>query len=675
MLLYAFTIFLSAFLLFQIQPIIAKMILPWFGGVAAVWITAMFFFQMMLLSGYLYAHWSIRTLAPRSQTVLHTILLAASLLLLPVAPSLAWKRAATELPVVRILGLLTVSIGLPYFLLSTTSPLIQAWYARSYKTALPYRLFSLSNLASLLGLLSYPILVEPRATIRQQSIAWSAAYGVFVVLGIAAAVMSTRRSPSHPPISPAGNESVVPVSGPPKARDLFLWLLLAAGASTLLLATTNHLTENVASIPFLWVLPLGLYLLTFIITFDYERLYHQKTFLWLTMIALGGMTFTLNWWGTYTTVRMVIPTYSAGLFVCCMFFHGELVRRKPDARYLTSFYLMLAVGGALGGLLVGLLAPSLLPGNFEFPIALAFCAALLLLIARENGDLVIRISSWATSLVVIVAACWYVYLFVRDMRVMERNFYGSLWVYEERAGTPYETTILVHGRIHHGKQYANPAARREPLGYYSTISGVAHAVTLLRPSALRIGVIGLGTGTLSAYTDAHDTLRYYEINPLVEKLARTEFTYLADSLGAIEVVLGDGRLSLESEPAQQYDLLVVDAFNGDAIPIHLITREAMELYFRHLKPSGILALHLTNTHLDLASVVKNLALHLGKHPLFISNASSEEWNISSSAWALLSSEHIAPPPATPVTSTWDPAPRPDLRLWTDDYSNLFQILR
>lgn len=677
MLLYALTIFLSAFLLFQIQPIITKMILPWFGGVASVWITAMFFFQTTLLGGYLYAHWSIRSLASKSQTVVHALLLIASLLVLPVAPSLSWKPAGTELPILRILALLILSVGLPYFLLSTTTPLVQAWYARAYKAALPYRLFSLSNLASLMGLVSYPIFVEPHLTIRQQSLVWSAAYVSFVALGIAVVVMSRRHSPSNPGNALAEQETAAVTGSPPGARDMILWLLLAAGASTLLLSTTNHLTENVASIPFLWVLPLGLYLLTFILTFDYERLYHRKTFIWLTMIALGGMAFALNRWGTETKVMLVIPAYSAGLFICCLFCHGELVRRKPNTRYLTSFYLMLSIGGALGGLLVGLLAPSILPGNFELSFALALCAALLLVVAQRHEGRITKIACWATSVGVIIASCYYIYLviFMKDMRVMERNFYGSLRVLEERVGTPYETRTMVHGRIFHGKQYVGPVARNEPLGYYSTISGVAHALKLLRPSPLRIGVIGLGTGTLAAYAEPNDVLRFYEINPLVEKLARTEFTYLADCRGRVDVVLGDGRLSLENEPAQHYDLLAVDAFNGDAIPVHLLTQQAMELYFRHLKPTGILALHLTNTHLDLAQVVKVLAQDLGKQALFVTNPAGEDWNISASLWALVSAERIAPPPATAATRAWDAVARPDLRVWTDDYNNLFQILR
>ncbi|HEX9021933.1 MAG TPA: hypothetical protein VF903_11800, partial [Nitrospirota bacterium] len=333
MLLSAATIFLSAFLLFQIQPMIAKMILPWFGGSAAVWITAMLFFQTALLGGYLYAHWLATKLMPRMQAVTHTALLAASILFLPVTPAPAWKPAGAEDPILRILGLLAVSVGLPYFLLSTTSPLIQAWYARKFRAALPYRLFGLSNLASLAGLLAYPVLVEPNITLRQQSLGWSALYGAFVLLGVTAAVSSRDRTGDRD--APV-REEAQPDSRPPGLRERILWLLLAACASTLLLAVTNHLTQNVAPIPFLWVLPLSLYLLTFILTFDFERLYHRKIFFWLLAIALGGMAYGLSHWNSRTNLRIVIPAFCAGLFFVCMFCHGELVRRKPPARHLTS---------------------------------------------------------------------------------------------------------------------------------------------------------------------------------------------------------------------------------------------------------------------------------------------------------------------------------------------------
>jgi len=673
MFLYASTIFLSAFLLFQIQPMIAKMILPWFGGSAAVWITAMLFFQTALLGGYLYAHWSIRKLDSRMQAVVHAFLLAASLALLPVGPALAWKPAGAEDPILRILALLMFSVGLPYFLLSTTSPLIQAWYARTHETALPYRLFGMSNLASLAGLLAYPVLVEPNITLRQQSLGWSAGYAIFAALCIITAFNSHRVPSAVASRENAGAKDDASDGRRPTAREQVLWLLLAGCASTLLLAVTNHLTQNVASIPFLWVLPLGLYLLTFILCFDYERFYHRKVFTWLMAVAVGGMAYGLGRWNSHTSLKIVIPAFSAGMFIGCMFFHGELVRRKPAPRYLTSFYLMLSLGGALGGLLVGLAAPRFLTGYFELPIALILCALTMLVLLEYRTWRFTLAISWATAIGVIVASGYYVSSYTDLARVMVRNFYGGLRVHVNDPGTINEARMLVHGTVDHGMQFTAPERRREHITYYGPESGVGLALRHLRRSRLRVGVIGLGAGSLASYAEPGDVFRFYEINPLVKTLARTEFTYLADCRGKTEVIMGDGRLSLEREPAQAYDLLAIDAFSGDAVPVHLLTRQALELYFRHLKPSGVLALHITNTHLDLEPVVERLGRTLGKHAVLITNDKDEERRVYRSRWALLSSRPLSSPKirdaAEKLTS------RPELRVWTDDYNNLFQILK
>jgi spermidine synthase len=673
MFLYAITIFLSAFLLFQIQPMIAKMILPWFGGSAAVWITAMLFFQTALLGGYLYAHWSIRLLKPRGQMVVHSVLLALSLSLLPVLPALAWKPTGNEDPILRILGLLTLSIGLPYFLLSTTSPLIQAWYARKHKTALPYRLFGLSNFASLLGLLAYPVLVEPNVTLRQQSRGWSLAYAAFAVLGIIAAFVSQRGAAADACREQGKTGMDAPHGLPPRVRERVLWLLLAGCASMLLLAVTNHLTQNVASIPFLWILPLGLYLLTFTLSFDFERLYHRKIYTWLMVLALGGMAYGLSHWNSQTKLTKVIPVFSAGLFICCMFFHGELVKRKPAPRFLTSFYLMLSLGGAVGGLLVGLVAPKVLTGYFELPIALIACA-LLMLFLLEYGTWRFTIAvSWAAAIGVLLAGGFYLSSYKESSRIMVRNFYGGLRVQEYETGTRDETRMLVHGTVDHGMQFTTSGRRREHITYYGPESGVALAIHSLRRSPLRVGVIGLGAGSLAAYAEPGDVFRFYEINPLVEMLARTEFTYLSDCRGKTEVIMGDGRLSLEREPDQRYDLLAVDAFSGDAVPVHLLTKQALELYFLHLKPNGILALHITNSHLDLAPVVDKLSRALGKSAVQIANNKNVERKIYRSTWALISSQPITSPNIQNASKKLDS--RPDLRVWTDDYNNLFQILK
>ena len=673
MFLYSATIFLSAFLLFQIQPMIAKMVLPWFGGSAAVWITAMLFFQITLLCGYLYAHWSVRTLRPRAQMIVHGFLLTLSLACLPVVPALSWKPVGSEDPIVQILGLLTISVGLPYFLLSTTSPLIQAWYAKRYRTALPYRLFALSNFASLLGLFAYPVLVEPNITLQQQSLGWSTAYAAFILLGIVAAIVSQRNAPAGTCPENKASMTAPEDRRQPRIREQVLWLLLAGCASLLLLAVTNHLTQNVASIPFLWILPLGLYLLTLTLSFDLERFYNRKVSAWLMLVALAGMAYGLSYWDSRTSLKVVIPTFSTGLFLCCMFFHGELVQRKPAPRYLTSFYLMLSLGGALGGLLVGLAAPRFLTGSFELPLALVVGTVLMLLVLDFRAWRFTVAVSFLVAVLVTVSAYFYVQSYTNSARVMVRNFYGGLRVLEYKKGTLNETRMLVYGTVDHGIQFIAPGRQNEHLSYYSEGSGVGRVLTALSGSPVRVGVIGLGTGSLAAYARAGDLFRFYEINPLVEMLSRTEFTYRANCAGATEVVMGDGRLSLEREPAQNYDLLVVDAFSGDAVPVHLLTQQALELYFRHLKPDGILALNITNNHLDLLSVVALVSQALGKHTVQITNDPDEKKKIYRSVWALVTSQPITSPlilnGAEPIS------PRPGLRVWTDDYNNLFKILK
>ncbi len=672
MFLYALTIFLSAFLLFQIQPMIAKMILPWFGGSAAVWITAMLFFQTALLGGYLYAHWSIRHLTPKKQAVVHAALLGLSILLLPVVPSASWKPAGGEDPIFRILGLLFVSVGLPYFLLSTTSPLIQAWYARKHKSALPYRLFALSNLASLAGLLAYPVLVEPNVTLRAQSLGWSAAYVVFAALALIAAVAGRRVDPDICDTD-AGSAATDPACRPPNKREQVLWLLLAACASTMLLAITNHLTPNVASIPFLWVLPLSLYLLSFILTFDFERLYHRKTFTWLLAIALTGMAYGLAHWNSHTPLTTVIPAYSAGLFFVCMFCHGELVKRKPPARHLTSFYLMLSAGGAIGGLLVGLVAPKVLSGYFDLPLSLIGCAILMLAVLEYRTWRITLAASYGAAVAVIFAAGIYISSYRDSALLMARNFYGGLRVNEYGKGTDDAIRMLVHGTVDHGAEFTKPGRRLEHITYYSPEAGISMAIRYLRRSPIRMGVIGLGAGSLASFAEKGDFVRFYELNPLVETIARNDFYYLSECRGTVEVVLGDGRLALEREAPQQYDLLVADAFSGDAVPVHLLTKQAWEVYFRHLKSTGILALNITNTHLELAPVVEKVAETLGKHVVIITNDPEEDRKYHRARWALISSKSITDPAILDAAD--EPTTRQTFRVWTDDYNNLFQILK
>lgn len=671
MLLYALTIFLGAFLLFQVQPVIAKIILPWFGGAAAVWSACMLFFQFVLLLGYLYAHFVVGRLRPKAQAVLHITLLCLSALLLHVMPSPAWKPSGNEDPVFRIVGLLTASVGLPYFLLAATGPLLQAWYARASQVAFPYRLFAVSNLGCLLALLSYPVLEEPYVATGNQARIWSLAYLGFCLLCAACAWISHR----EPRVEAAAAvpETAPEAAPPPSWASYMLWTALAACSCTLLLAVTNYITGDVAPVPFLWILPLSIYLLSFILTFEREGWYRPKLFAGLLALALAGMCYGLAKFGGETSLRYVISLFAGAFFVCCMFCHGELARSRPHARYLTGYYLTISLGGALGGVFVGGLAPRIFRGFFELPIGIFICALLALVVLRKlNWRLW---AGWAVLTAALAVSLWIQQSkVVKGTRFMARNFYGALRVTEEGAsGDADATRTLVHGTITHGLQFLAPDRRRLATTYYGRQSGVGLAILNTRRSAQRVGVIGLGTATLASYGRRGDYYRFYEINPLVIDVARKQFSYLADCPAVVEVALGDARLSLDREPGQQFDVLAVDAFSSDSIPIHLLTLEAFRLYFRHLRPDGVLAIHVSNRHLKLEPVVARLARALRKDALLIDTEDAENL-VYGATWVLLTSkrdvfERLALENAgSPLT------PMRGLRVWTDDYSNLFQIM-
>ena len=668
MILYASAIFLGAFLLFLVQPIIAKQILPWFGGSAAVWATCMVFFQMTLLIGYAYADVTTRKLAPRRQVILHVTLLALSLLVLPIVPDAAWKPGGDENPSWRILGLLALTIGLPYFLLSATSPLLQAWFARRFHHAIPYRLFALSNLASLLALLAYPVMIEPWISTVAQSVAWSMFYGLFALLCGCAAIASARSDAS---VAVPGQIAATREPPPGFGRQL-TWLVLAGMATFLLLAVTNHVTQNVASLPFLWIMPLSLYLATFIFCFDHPRWYRRSVFLLLAATLLPLMA----WYADSLDLKLVIPMYLAGLFVCCMFCHGELTLLRPAPKYLTTYYLMIALGGAIGGMLVGLVAPYIFTGYFELAIGLVACA--LLLLYRTY-----RMAWWATlvSATVVGATAWGAGNAVDDQvansRVMMRNFYSVLKTREHQEPVPFRS--LVHGGIVHGGQLLDPAMRMHPSSYFGPNSGYGRMFASLPDAPRKVGVIGLGAGSIIAYARKGDIFRFYAINPQVVELARHEFTFLSDTPANIDVVLGDGRLSLEREADQQFDVLAMDAFSGDSIPLHLLTREAMAIYMRHLKPGGVLAFQATNRFIDIAPVVASLAAEHGLSAVLISDSSESEagadyWIsgtdqiLVTSNRALLDAEKVRSA-ATKIT------PPPGFRTWTDNFNNLLRVLK
>ncbi len=674
MFVFALTIFLSAFLLFQVQPIIAKVLLPWFGGSSAVWTTCMLFFQLVLLAGYGYAHW-LHGLRRRAQAAVHSVLLAASLAVLPILPRAAWKPRGAEDPLWLLLGLLAATVGLPYFLLSSTSPLLQDWYARSRKQSMPYRLFALSNFASMLALLSYPPLVEPNLTTHAQAQVWSWGYVCFAMLCAGIAWMADRR-----PAEDELHQAMEQAAGTPPPWSLrLLWTALAACASILLLAVTTFLTQDVASIPFLWILPLSVYLLSFIICFEWPRLYWRPAFYALLVPALAACAYCIHNDGTLWGIWKVIGMLAAALFVFCMVCHGELAALKPAPRYLTGFYLMISLGGAVGGVFVGLLAPHLFHAYYEFPIGLGLCAVLATVLLFVRGALAGRWRKLA-AMVPLLAYLVVVGIVVRDMvsgyTLVVRNFYGRLAIQDDPdpAHDPQATRSLMHGVIEHGMESLHREYQRMALGYYCPSSGIGIAMRVL-PQGVprRLGILGLGCGQLTVYAQPGDTTRIYEINPLVLDLARSQFTYLRDTPARTEIVMGDARLSLESEPAQRFDLLAVDVFTGDAIPTHLVTREAFGTYFRHIKQGGILAVHISNQHLDLRPVVERAASDFGKVAvLFDYDKRKGDFLCDDCRWVLVA----------------DPAARERLtgaggnvltayagfREWTDDYSTMHRIL-
>jgi hypothetical protein len=669
MILYATAIFLGAFLLFLVQPIIAKQILPWFGGSAAVWATCMVFFQMVLLVGYAYADFTTRRLTPKRQAMLHVTLLLLSLAVLPITPDVGWKPQGDENPSWRILGLLTLTIGLPYFILSTTSPLLQAWFARRFQHAIPYRLFALSNLASLLALLAYPVMVEPWVTTLTQSYAWSICYALFVALCAYAAISSARADVT---VAAAAASEEATAEPPPTGLRQLTWLLLAAMASFLLLAFTNHICQNVASLPFLWILPLSLYLATFILCFDHPRWYRRNAFLLLAAILLPVMA----WYSDSLDLKLVVPMYLAGLFVCCMFCHGELALLKPAPRYLTRYYLMISLGGAFGGLLVGLVAPYVLTGYFELAIGLIACALLLLYRTFRMAWWVMLVSAG-----VVGATAWgagkAVDYQISNSRIMMRNFYSVLKTRETDEPTPFRS--LVHGGIMHGGQLMDPQFRLRPSSYFGESSGYGRMFASLPDGPRKVGIIGLGAGSIIAYARKGDTFRFYEINPQVIDVAKKEFTFMQDTPSKIEVVLGDGRLSLEREPNQQFDVLAMDAFSGDSIPMHLLTRQAMEIYLRHLKPGGVLAFQATNRFINIAPIVASLAAEFGLAAVLVSDLPDSEegpnyWTASTDQVLVTANLKLleAEPIRRAATKIEVPA---GFRVWTDDFNNLLHVLK
>jgi len=675
---FAVATLVSAFLVFQVQPVISKTVLPWFGGSPAVWTTCMLFFQVLLFAGYAYAHIITRWFTPRWQGMIHFSLLAAALLVLPITPAATWKPTGSEHPASYILLILLLNVGLPYFILSATGPLIQAWFSLDQKGRSPYRLYALSNVGSLAALLTYPFLVEPLLTTRDQGRIWSIGFCLFAVIcGYLAARLWYAKSSDEETLSDASH-----VGPAPTPSSLIGWLLLPALASVMLLATTNHVCQDVAVIPFLWVAPLSLYLLTFIICFDRERWYSRTWIAGLAIVSVVALCLLMRY-GHGPKLLVEVGLYFFALFLICMMCHGELVRSKPSPRYLTMFYLMSSAGGAIGGILVALVCPVVFSTTMELNIVFVIATGVALWVfIGEARRTWLGMSLKRQRIALLGAAAVMLYVgfaqydeLKRDTIVTERNFYGVLHV-ERPAGA--RGNILVHGRTVHGFQFDHPKLKLRPTTYYSYGSGIGRTLHERKAyGPARIGAIGLGTGTVACYGQPGDSYRFYEINPAMIRIAREQYSFLADSQAEVEVVLGDARLSLEREADQNFDVLILDAFSSDSIPTHLLTREAFDIYSRHLKPNGIIAVHVSNRHLRLESVVVKLAEHVGMDCIKVNNPVDHLRVVLAAEWMLMTrdSNFFQHEVIEPVAIHFPTEKESTFPLWTDQYNNLFQIMK
>jgi hypothetical protein len=686
MLRYLSPIVLSAFLLFLIQPLIGKFILPWFGGTPAVWTTCMLFFQVLLLCGYAYAHASISHLKPRVQVFVHLALLVAALATLPIIPSQTWRPTGPGMAEWRILALLVVTVGLPLFVLSATAPLMQAWFSREHPGVSPYRLYAFSNGASLAGLISYPFLIEPAILLKTQAWAWSAGFGFFA---LACGWCALRQRSATPQQTAVVEQTPVP---PVTSTNCVFWFGWSACGSVVLLATTSQLTQNVAVVPLLWVVPLALYLFTFVICFDNPRWYWRP--MWLAALPLAIVCVVMApFFVSKVPLVAQIVVYCVAQFIACMICHGELARLKPAASRLTGYYLSVAAGGALGGVACSLIAPLVFSGLWEFQCGYAALCLLMTATLIQGAMSKLRLKpvhGWVAVLGIALAVggCFVVEIqgSQTDTLFASRNFYGVLEV-AERSTDKGTMRSLVHGRVTHGMQFQDEALRRTPVAYYGVESGLGVVEAVLRkPDAetgqrrtIRTGAVGLGAGILAAYSQKGDTIRFYEINPEVVRLASEYFSYLSDTDANVEMVEGDARISMEQERAhgesQQFDLLVLDAFSGDAVPLHLLTRQAFALYDYHLTPRGVMAVHISSQHLDMAPLIFGLARDGDKQAVLIDDPHRDDPRYLSSRWVLVTRDANllkAPEVTCRAGAPGDPS---TWLCFSDDYSNLLQLVK
>ncbi|MBI2835824.1 MAG: fused MFS/spermidine synthase [Acidobacteria bacterium] len=722
--LYSATLFLSAFLIFLVEPMVAKMILPILGGAPAVWNTCVVFFQGALLAGYFYAHKTSVWMGVRRQAAIHSALLIVALWLLPIRAGAVWGAPDLRSPVAWLLARLIASAGLPLVLVFATAPLLQSWFARTkHPTASdPYFLYSASNLGSMLGLMAYPLAVEPTMSLQAQGVAWSAGYVGLVCLIWACALAMRRGGTGAAVAAPRP----VTIATSPAASEPLWWLAYSLVPSSLMLSVTTHITTDVAAVPLLWVGPLALYLLSFVLVFARRPPVSHRLVTLVTPVAVLPPAIALLL-GATSPYLLVVLIHLFGFFVVALMCHGELVRRRPGHQRLTAFYLWIAVGGVLGGLFNTLMAPVLFTTTLEYPVMfVAACllrppprqsvetfrrgllvavmvAALTIAVAAVTKWFALPVQSLVTTAVVfgpallVSAACWhrrfafalgiaivlfgsalYSRLYSR-VEYAKRSFFGLHQVLIDREG---KFRVLFDGTIIHGVEALHAPGRGEPASYFAR-SGPAGQV-LGASSALvsrRVAVVGLGAGTLAAYAAPGDRWTFYEINPVIERIARDRrfFTFLPNARAPLEVVLGDGRLALARAAPASFDVIVVDAFSSDAIPVHLLTREAMALYTDKLAPDGFLLFHISNKYLDLAPVLRGTAGAAGLigHKRADLDLTTAEWESGKlpSVWVYMARQSTNSGQVS-GDRRWRPLSESRaIRLWTDDYSNVLAILR
>jgi len=706
-LLFAAAAFASAFLIFLVQPLVGKRILPWFGGVPAVWTLCLAFYQTALFVGYAYAHGLIRFARPAHQLPVHAGVFAAALLALPVLPPDRWRPTGSEDPSAAILAMLCVHVAPPFVALAATGPLVQAWFARRHPTRSPYPLYAVSNAGSFLALFAYPFLVEPRLSVSVTGRWWSLAFVATAAAVLACAALARRGAPAGRATAAVGAGTAA--SG---AARVALWLALPGCAVVILMAVTNALTLDIAGIPFLWVIPLGVYLASFVLCFGSGRVYRRVPWLLVAALPLAAtwLIGTVDMQGSQqirelaSRVQIQIPVHVLSLLGACMVLHGELHRLRPPASSLTAFYLCVSAGGALGGIFVGVLAPRLFDDYRE--LALGFGLGWLLFLAAcwqdPRGWLSPSAPRWRWALVLVLTALLLPVAVQRQFRRpaqvvhQERGFFGVLRVTHLVGGPGGEQRQLSNGTTLHGVQF--PSAPRLPTLYYGVQTGIGLALGLRDPGVqTSVAVVGLGIGTLAAYGRPEDRMRFYEIDPAVIRVARDErfFSYLAQSRAQVETVEGDARISLAAERARgeppRFDFLIVDAFSSDAIPMHLVTREALGLYLDALLPQGLLAFHVSNHHFDLVPVLARLADSAGLHFVAIETGVIPGRLSAETTWVFLARDEervrslaqlaverraeLGLPPNGIVVRRPPPEVLANTPLWTDDHSDLLHAMR